>query len=1019
MGNFDESEGNAFLRNIFQSNIASIMTFEASENFPLLSISENAEQIYGFKKYDFEKDNLLWHSRIHPDDYDAVVRCYTEKVVAEKKCELEFRFRHKNGHYIWLRNYIQLGQEEPSWNRQINVISSEISKPEGTVYSGLKSFQSALNNADRVFFQTDNEGNIVYLNNAWEKVTGFRVETSLGRKIQDYIYPNNKEKLENITGDIDKEHESQKIRFLTKQGDLKPAEVCSFVSTNQKNMIDIFGTITEISIGDKTDSYLKKINKTLEQKIQERTEELQNKNALLVKEINRRKKVESASLAEHKELELLKSAILHVTDGVVINSANIVDKNGPEILFVNEAYEKMTGFNKDELIGNYFNLLHGPKTDPDVLRNAAKRLKQLRPFHFELINYNKNGEPYWVEVKANPIINKDGNCTHWVGIHRDITARKQIEEKLANNEKKYRSLFDLSFDAIIQMGLDWKINDVNKSACRLFGYSLDEFRKLSMYDLMPEEKAQKLAKNYSEDLLTGDSFIKTLKKRKDGTTFAVEVSTKMVQIEGEKQIIAYIRDISEKEKIVNDLLRNKYSLDNAQRMAKIGSWEIDKTSNRLFWSDEIMNILGLDDDVVVPSRDLFASFIHPDDRNCFENAVDDLVRNNNNVDIVHRLITKHGQELMVHSIGMADLNDDGKVVKLYGTTQDITEQFQDKQRLQLLTTAVESADNGIVITGMTGDIVWVNHAFTNLTGYSREEAIGKNPRILNSGVQDQSFFDKLWETILSGKTWNGQIINRRKDGILYVEEMSITPVKNTAGEITNFIAIKRDITEKRKYHLRLEESLKEKEVLLAEVHHRVKNNLAMISGLLYLQMNTVMNDEVKRILSLSQSRIQSIALIHELLYQSDTLSTIHFSEFIEKLLRYLKDVYGNTDVDIRVGVKSDDIILNVNQAIPSALLINEMVINAYEHAFDGKSTGEINIRSELINNQVCIEVSDNGVGLPKNYNEMKSNTLGLKLIKTLARQLSAALDNVNIPGEGTTFRVQFELKQTPEPVRLF
>ena len=193
----------------------------------------------------------------------------------------------------------------------------------------------------------------------------------------------------------------------------------------------------------------------------------------------------------------------------------------------------------------------------------------------------------------------------------------------------------------------------------------------------------------------------------------------------------------------------------------------------------------------------------------------------------------------------------------------------------------------------------------------------------------------------------------------------------------------------------------------------------MISGLIYLQASSTLNEEVKKILSLSQSRIQSIALIHELLYQSETLSTIHFEEFIQKLVKYLRDIYQSVERNILILIDSDDIILNVNQAIPSALLINEMVINAFEHAFEGRESGTINIKTALHNNEISIEVRDNGIGLPENINDLQRNTLGMKLIKTLAAQLKTEIIIDNSQGEGAAFKVTYELMKDLAPVRLF
>ena len=194
----------------------------------------------------------------------------------------------------------------------------------------------------------------------------------------------------------------------------------------------------------------------------------------------------------------------------------------------------------------------------------------------------------------------------------------------------------------------------------------------------------------------------------------------------------------------------------------------------------------------------------------------------------HKLVLQQMQLETVKPYEIQCIREDGSIFPVETSTRtykvddrtirassirDITERKQVEQNLQLQSAALESAANSIVITDHNGSIIWVNPAFTRTTGFTAEEVIGKNPRALKSGKHSEEFYREMWETILAGKVWHGEIINRRKDGSIYSEEMSITPVRNEHGEITHFAAIKQDISERKQ----AEEALRDSQQLLQTV----------------------------------------------------------------------------------------------------------------------------------------------------------------------------------------------------------
>jgi two-component sensor histidine kinase len=220
--------------------------------------------------------------------------------------------------------------------------------------------------------------------------------------------------------------------------------------------------------------------------------------------------------------------------------------------------------------------------------------------------------------------------------------------------------------------------------------------------------------------------------------------------------------------------------------------------------------------------------------------------------------------------------------------------------------------------------------------------------------------------------------------------------------------LKQEILERIRIEHRLRESLKEKEVLLKEIHHRVKNNLQVISSLLYLQSKQVNDKLALEMFAESQNRIRSMALIHEKLYQSEDLVHVDFSEYIRNLVGHLANSYGAKLKNVRIAMQTENVLLSIDKGIPCALIINELVINALKYAFPQDRRGEITIRIQRDDNRmISLSVADNGVGFPHTVDLLNSETLGLQLVKQLSQQLKGRIDIEN--GQGTKFMITFQV----------
>lgn len=316
---------------------------------------------------------------------------------------------------------------------------------------------------------------------------------------------------------------------------------------------------------------------------------------------------------------------------------------------------------------------------------------------------------------------------------------------------------------------------------------------------------------------------------------------------------------------------------------------------------------------------------------------------------------------------------------------------------------IESIQEALFVADNEGMLLLANSAAAKLTGHRPGELI-KRPII---DLYDLQNYGEVYENHQGhNKSFEFSIIHKNGSPIPVL--FSESELKNMKGEVVGTVSVASDISDRKKHEEEIKSSLKEKEVMLAEIHHRVKNNLALISGLLQLQSFNVENKEVVKALSDSQSRIQSIALVHEMLYESESLAYIKYDKYVNDLLQAINSMNLNNDRNISITTDVESISMTINQAIPCSLLLNELVVNAYKHAFSEQDTGVISVKLKKEADIVNMTVSDNGKGFDiKKFNE--SDTLGVKLINTLAHQLNGEfeiLQNGNM--KGSMFKLTFE-----------
>lgn len=266
---------------------------------------------------------------------------------------------------------------------------------------------------------------------------------------------------------------------------------------------------------------------------------------------------------------------------------------------------------------------------------------------------------------------------------------------------------------------------------------------------------------------------------------------------------------------------------------------------------------------------------------------------------------------------------------------------------------------------------------------------------------------KLRRAIKQGIPAEAEFIHYKKNGEEFWAHMSIAPVKDSPGRFSHWIWVGHDVTSSRNKEKQLRESLKEKETLLLEIHHRVKNNLAVVSGMMQLQAFEEKSKKLRQKLNASVIRIKTMAIIHEILYQSRSFSHLDFSQNLKKLVSTIRETIQDGE-NISIAYDCESVQLNVNQAIPCSLIVNEVITNIFKHAFPDKKGGLVKVKLYEKDNKIMLNINDNGQGFSRDIKDGANNTLGVYLIDVLAQQLNADYDYKSPDGQGTHFMLQFK-----------
>jgi len=464
-----------------------------------------------------------------------------------------------------------------------------------------------------------------------------------------------------------------------------------------------------------------------------------------------------------------------------------------------------------------------------------------------------------------------------------------------------------------------------------------------------------------------------------------------------------------------ELRQSESLLGESQALAHIGSWRWDVVRKELTWSEELYRICGVSPRGFTPTYEAYLTLVKPEHRDPVRRAVERVLSTRESIEHEYAIIRPTGEIRWMHATGAALLGPDGTVASLAGTCRDITErkkaeeaQHASEKQAQLI---LEGAFDAFISIDSEGRITQWNGQAEATFGWSPSEAIGHPfaETVIPPGSREALRRD-LQHFLDTGEWW---VLNKRieiealhRDGHEFPIELTISPIK--IGERLVFNAFLHDITERRKMEGALRASLEEKEALLKEVHHRVKNNLQIVSSLLSLQATALEDPKALAAFTESQARVRAMSMIHEALYQSGNLAYVDFGEYLQNLVREIFRSYAGDSGRVSFAVNVEPVPLGLDLAVPCALITTELVTNSFKHAFLGEAGGEVRVSFRRVEDGAfTLAVEDNGTGLPDGIEGGRSSSMGLRLVHRLANQIDATVSLERL-SRGTRIALTFK-----------
>lgn len=697
-----------------------------------------------------------------------------------------------------------------------------------------------------------------------------------------------------------------------------------------------------------------------------------------------------------------------------------VDQQG-RITEFNPAAVIKFGYEAEEVMGKRTEMLYATAQEFERVQSEMNRHGA---FAGEVVNVNRDGQHFTSFLASSRLYDEDGKLLGSMGVSRDITQALRDQKALRASEERYRDLFENATDLIQSVDIDGVFQYANNTWCTTLGYSKEELEHLTLRDVVhPDDFERYSAWRYR--LLAGEATgpIHTRFLTKSGSTVHVQGNSSVRRVDGQPVATRSIfRDITNErvaqEEVKDHEAKQRALFESSEHMF----WTVDRriaiTSFNRGYGDMIERLYGERPEINTDpgtARKRFA----PSSYHAFWEEKYAEAFSGKAIRFETDLKDSKGARVCNEIFLSPVFEADGTVEQVFGIGHEITEQKMAEDLVR-----EQAARLKAIFENSANMMIWtLDHDFriTSMNDhfvFSNERAMGVSFRIGDDfiGMLTERVADKRYQVVidkfsaaLKGVPQQFEVELKNHAGRSLWVENFLNPIL-VDGEVVEISCQAFGITDKKESQRKLLDSLHEKEVLLKEVHHRVKNNLQIISSIFNLQKQYVDDPDALELLRDSQDRIRSMSFIHESLYQTKNFSHVDLATYIDGLTRNLMMSYSlSGKVELVKDLQPVELVLD--QAIPCGLILNELISNSLKHAFPDGAKGHIHIGLQAEGDTVRISIQDDGPGLPAGFDQERDANLGLQLVETLIGQLDGHIDRMNASaskGKGVGYLLTFD-----------